>query len=447
MNSIDDAGIETRLERQRRWLIWAAGFLYTLSLHKYVVRDAHATGSGIQGILEFGFTISAALCTFLALRGVKRRFPPSGAMLCFVIFGIFALASSWRSFSPPLSLAKGILFFAVLGMGYLAGQAGYLKRLLQSIYWTYAATLVVGILVGLALPSRFPLWETDEYTLRSRFSVFGTFPGTMGETAAYLILLAPLIFNRPHWISRGLLLVVNFLAGGKTSTVLLLVMLLVEYLLKIRQARSWRVVALAVAVTCGVGFLAYLSVAKDIAPAAVVGNRLTGVYGNDVAAEATSLDGRLGLWEGSFSAMVASPALGFGVDGARDVFLKLAFWAGSAHNGFLDLGLDGGVIALFFFVMGLFMVFRACTLAAPNVRSQLLIVFVNMFVIAWTGITFSFPSFFGFLLLVQLLFIAREFPMNAIAARREGSIQNDAASSLFAIEDGVRARVIEGGVS
>ena len=411
MRVTSEAALEASLARRRTALVYASGFLYALSLHKYLSRDALSGGGGVQGFLEFGFTMGALVFTFVALRSTRRRFPPSGALVCFALFGLFALASSWRSFNPALSLAKGLLYFAVLEMGYLAGQAGYFTRLFRGIYWTYTGSIIVGVFAGLAMPARFPLWTTDEFTGRSRFSVFGTFPGTMGETAAYLILLAPLIFRRPHWISRGLLLLANLLAGGKTSTVLLLGLLGMEYILKIRGARSWRAIGLVSALTCCFGALTYSSVIRGVDPASIAGDRLSNLYGHDVAAEAVSLDGRLSLWQGSFAVMVENPLLGYGVDGARDVMFKLASWSGSTHNGFLDLGIDGGIVALCFFMMGLTYVLRACMSTKVTLRSQLLLVFSYMFAIAWTGITFSFPSFFGLLVLVLLLFRAKESTM------------------------------------
>jgi O-antigen ligase len=420
------AALEVGLTRQRRWLIWGAGFLYTLALHKFVIRDPLSSGAGVQGILELGFTISAFLCTFLALWSAKKRFPPSGALICFGFTGVLVLASTWRSFNPPLSLAKGFLFFAVFGMAYMAGQAGYLTRLFQSIYWTYVASIVVGVLVGLAMPGRYPLWSSDEWTGRNRFSVFVTFPGTMGETGAYLILLAPLIFYRSHWASRGLLLLANLLAGGKTSTATLFGLLCIEYLLKLRTARSWRSAALVGALLCGVGAVSYLTLIENQNPAELVGNRLSNVYGHDVVAEAVTLDGRLDLWKGTVSLMVGNPLLGFGVDGARDALLKLAYWSGTAHNGFLDIGLNGGIVALLLFVAGLLLVLRACMEAGPNVRSQLLLVFGYMFVISWTGITFTFPSYFGILILVFLLFLARESKEVTKAADGVGFLSHSA---------------------
>ena len=391
-------------DSHKRQLVYVAGFLYTLSLHKYLTRDALASGGGIQGYLEAALNFAAFGCCFIAARRAGRRYEPSIALLCFAAYGVLALASSFRSFNLTLSLAEGILFFVVLGIGYLSSQAGMIANLFQSIYWTYTASLVVGIAVGIALPSRFQLWSIDEFTGRTRLSVFSTFPGTMGETAAYLILIAPVVFQRSHWMSRTFLLVMNILAGGKTSTAIILLLLLVEYLLKTRKVRSWRAVALMVGACLTISSIPYIDLVGGAGLDQVFAKHLGAVYGHDVAAEATSLDGRVALWTGSIGLIIGSPFLGYGFGGVRELLTSIAAWSGSSHNGFLELGLAGGMLGLGFFLIGLTVVFWACVRSAPHVRRHTSLVFSFMIAIAFTGITFNFPSYFGFLMLVLILY-------------------------------------------
>jgi O-antigen ligase len=385
-------------------LISLAGCLYALSLHKYVSRDPLSLQTGIQGVIEFALQSAAFVCALFAARDARRQYAASTPILCFVAYGIFALASSWRSFNPSLSLAKGLLFFLVLATGYLASQLGLATRLFQAIYWTYTATLAIGLVLGLAVPSRFPLWTFDDFTGRTRLSVFGTFPGTMGETAAYLVLLAPILFRTPQWFSRFFLVVMNIVAGGKTSTAILLLLLAIEYLFKIKAARSWRVVLLVAGSSAVVCACLYVALVQGADFSHSLGRISDRVYGHDVAAEAVSLDGRLELWRGSVNMLAQNPVLGFGFDGARDVLTRIAAWSGSSHNGFLELGLDGGLISVCIFLVGLAGVFRACLYSEPGRRQQILSVLAYMTLIALTGITFNFPSYFGLLILTLLFY-------------------------------------------
>jgi O-antigen ligase len=389
---------------RRRQLIYGAGLLYALSLHKYVSRDPLSMQTGIQGVLEFALQVGAFVCVFLAARRARRQYAASSAILCFGAYGIFALASSWRSFNPPLSLTKASLLFAVLAIGYLTSQLGLETRLFQSIYWTYTASLAVGLVLGVVFPDHFPLWSIDDFTGRTRLSVFGTFPGTMGETAAYLILLAPLLFRRPHWVSRLFLFAMNFLAGGKMSTVILVLLLAVEYCCKIRTGRSWRAVALVGCSSIAVCGCLYVTLVRGVDLSQWLSRSSELVYGHDVAGEAVSLDGRLDLWTGSLTMLIENPVLGYGFDGARQALMRIASWSGQSHNGILELGLAGGVLSVGIFLLGLAGVFRACLSSAPDLRRRSLLVFAYLIAISFTGITFNFPSYFGILVLTLLLY-------------------------------------------
>jgi O-antigen ligase len=389
---------------RKKQLVTVAGFLYALSLHKYVSRDPLSLQTGIQGVVEFALESGAFVCVFIAARHSRRLHAASSAILCFAAYGIFALASSWRSFNPPLSLTKALLLFVVLAMGYLASQVGLETRLFQSIYWSYTASLAVGLVLGAALPARFPLWSIDDFTGRTRLSVFGTFPGTMGETAAYLTLLAPLLFRNSHWVSRLFLLAMNVLAGGKLSTVILVFLLAVEYCSHIRSARSWRAVALVGGSCIAVCVGLYVMQVRGVDLSRWLSRSSEMVYGHDVEAEAVSLDGRLDLWRGGLTMLIENPVLGYGFDGARHALLRIAAWSGQSHNGILELGLAGGALSAGIFVLGLAGVFRACMRAAPDVRRKTLPVLAFMIVISFEGITFNFPSYLGLLVLTLLLY-------------------------------------------
>ena len=391
-----------RGEFDKRHLIYVAGALYALSLHKYVTRDPLAPGSGIQGYIEAALMCTACLCTFIASHDHRHRSRQSPEILFLVIPGIFALVSSMRSYNMTLSLGEGVLCFVVLGMSYLGGQAGLCAHLFRSIYWTYTGSLLIGLALGVALPGRFALFSVDEYTARTRLSVFSTFPGTMGETCAYLILLSPIIFIRPHYVSRLFLLAMNLLAGGKVSTILLLVLLSTVYLWKTRARLNWRLVASALCIAAAIGFS--VTFANGSAVTRQISSQMGHIYGNDVANEAVSLDGRIDLWSGAIALLGDGLVLGYGFGGAREVLMNIAAWSGSSHNGFLEIGLSCGVLGLLIFMLGVLAVVRACTRRTPDRRRSALQVLAYMMIIAFTGVTFNFPSYFGFLVLVLLLY-------------------------------------------
>ncbi|MGB7898549.1 MAG: hypothetical protein WCF89_13935, partial [Candidatus Sulfotelmatobacter sp.] len=84
---------------------------------------------------------------------------------------------------------------------------------------------------------------------------------------------------------------------------------------------------------------------------------------------------------------------------------RIAWWSGHSHNGYLELGLAGGILSAAIFLIGIAEVFRACLGSAPGLRRRTLSVFVYMISIAFTGITFTFPSYFGLLILTLLYYV------------------------------------------
>jgi len=196
----------------------------------------------------------------------------------------------------------------------------------------------------------------------------------------------------------------NVLAGGKTSTAMLLLMLSVEYLLKIRTARSWRVVVLVGGVFASVCACLYVTLVRGADLSQTFSHLSDMVYGHDVAAEAASLDGRLNLWRGSITLLIQNPILGYGFDGARQALINVAAWSSHSHNGFLELGLAGGIFSAVIFLIGVAGVIQACLRSAPDLRRQTLPVLAYMIIIAFTGITFNFPAYFGLLILTLLLY-------------------------------------------
>ena len=350
------------------WLIDLAGVLYAFSLHKFASPDS--PGAGISGIIEAGSMTCAFLCVLIATRRNRRVFPPSLAVICFAVVDLFALASSSRSFSPAVSFVKGVLSLLVLATCYLVSQSRFDRRFFRSIYRSYVCLLVLGLLAGLLPPHIYPLFSIDAYSGRTTFSVFYTFFGVLGEDTALLILIAPLIFDKPPWISGAFLVAVNVLAGGKTPTGLLLALLAVRFLSALRQRRSWRV-GLLVGITSLTAFAVFAQLSSSLyrhSPS----NPMQTLYGDHVSENATSFDGRTELWKKAVELLPTVPVLGYGFEGDRDLMLKVADWSGSAHSSYLEVALSSGMLGFLFFVVGLFSVAFACLRAPSSVRLPLL---------------------------------------------------------------------------
>jgi O-antigen ligase len=92
--------------------------------------------------------------------------------------------------------------------------------------------------------------------------------------------------------------------------------------------------------------------------------------------------------------------LGKGFDGARDQLMRILFWAGAAHNEFLELMLSGGVIATTAFLFGWFIVIRRGL--RPGIMKATLPLHTFVFLVSFTGQSLTMFRAFGTLLLVCL---------------------------------------------
>ena len=382
-------------ESGRLRLIDLAGLLYAVSLHKFA--PPRETG-GYSAIIVAAALLASFLCVFLASWRHRKTYSPSLAMIALTIVGVLALASSWRSSIPTVSFVQGVLCLVVLATCYLLSQSGLDARYFRSVYRSYVFLLALGLVANLLLPHTYPLWTIDEYSGRTTFSVFHTFFGVMGEDAALMVLLAPLVFDKPLWISGTFLLAMNLLAGEKAPTIVLLVLLAIRFIFSLRKWRSWRTVGIIFGLSCLVSLAVYSSVNSASSPP-ILSTPMKALYGGRVSQNAASLDGRLDLWKRAIELFPTVPVLGYGFDGDRDLMLQVAKWSGSAHNSYLEVALSSGLLGVVFFAIAAASILSSCLRAPIALRLPLVSLLTFLGTQGIVGILFYNPSFIGLLLL------------------------------------------------
>ena len=387
------------------WLVDLAGFLYAVSMHKYAVRDALASSTGIQGVLEIGCITGAFFCVFLVARKQRRQYPPFLTTILLATFGLLALCSSWRSFAPAASVAKGLLFLCVLTTCYLAVQCGLMRRYLRAVYRSYVLLLLTGLAAGILLPHTYPLFTVDAYSGRTTMSVFDTFFGVVGEDAALMFLLAPLIFEKPNLWAQTFLFGMNIMAGGKASSALLCVLAFAGYLAGTRRWRSWRSVSLVAG--AGVVFAGAIFLLLSSHSAALFAKPAQALYGNQVSTNAKGFDGREQLWVDAIGLLPNVPLLGYGFEGDRALMIEVASWSGSSHSSYLEAALSGGLAAFALLVLALGLIASSCFRTVGRLRFRLLLVLGFILMDGIVGIIFSDPSFLGLMILAWLPYRAQ----------------------------------------
>jgi hypothetical protein len=338
--------------RWKRRLGMLVGVVYSISIWKFIKRDPLSGSLGLEAVLETGSVALAFLIALLMARRGRRHFAPQPGMAYMSAFAVLTLASAYRSFSPALSATKTAIFLAVLAIVWIMAQMDLIRQFLSGLYAGYIAVSLLGIAVALAFPSRYPLILSEDWTHRNRLTFFDMHPNSVADTTALMFLLGRILGGRFRWIPQVFLVVVNIFAGEKTATAALILTGLLGFLLE----RRWSVKQVTVAaVALSWVVVAAVLTAGDVVnliPARYMTLAASQVYGDKVDHELSTLDGRSEVWKKAGELAADGVVIGYGIEGAREELLKAVYWSGQAHNGFLEVVLDGGVLGALLFTIG-----------------------------------------------------------------------------------------------
>ncbi len=323
-------------------------FLYSVSLIKFYVRDPLSAQTGPQGPIELTLTILAGLTLLAAFRrrGWKLVWTPSA--MAFIAFGAIAAISSAYSYYPLLSFAKGVSFILICAIAVVASSAFGSAQVVKYLYYSILIILVTGLLAKLAGGA--PLLTIDEYSQRARFTMFAWHPGTLADLCAMTLLSSFLLPKRPPLVCQMFLFGVNLAAASRASTALLVVMLVSIGLLSVRFTPRVLFLCCCLGALLTLATLVLLQMQYQPRDVVSIGQSL---YGDKIAEDLSTLNGRKEVWEVAEPLLSRSLVLGYGMDGARDVLINHTSWdAGNTHNSLIDLILAGGFPATLVFFAG-----------------------------------------------------------------------------------------------
>ena len=414
MTSTKQAAVDTGMasataQQRRRWLAVLIGAIYSISFWKFVKRDPLGGSLGIEAVLEIGSVMFAcALTVTMAMgQGLRRRFGPVPAMLYLGLFGLFTTASAFRSFSISLSLTKSVLFFAVVGMAYLLAQMDLSWEFLEGIYAGFVAIVLLGLAVGAAFPSRYPMILSEEFTGRNRLALFDTHPNGVGETCALMFLLGWLLGGRRRWITQVLLLVVNILAGERTASSALVGIGCLAFLL-VRRWTPVRAFGVAVVVAAvAVGVTLETSNVANVLPEKYLAS-VQGIYGKNAASELETMDGRQEVWAAALRLAGNGVLIGYGFEGAREALIQAVSWSGQAHNAELELMLDAGIVGSAMFALAWWMLVAMSLQGDREWIVKVGAIQTLFLVMSIVGPIFDFYSFMAEALGISLAYLALE---------------------------------------
>ena len=265
--------------------------------------------------------------------------------LVWFLTGTALMSFLWSDFSS-VSLTKGITTLQTTLFGLYMASRFSLKQQLQMLAWVLGIIAVFTLLFTVAFPGAAIEMGANPGAWRGPFVQKNLLARTEVLGAIVFLLLALESRRRRYllWGGFGLCMLLIFLTGSKTALILFLVIVLLLPLYKALRWNTTKIIPLVITLVLIGGSLAVL----------VMGNweNLLASIGRE-----PTLSGRTTLWEVAIELIAKRPWLGYGYQGfwqeggAAEIIWKAeGYKPPHAHNGFVNMALDLGLVGLFLFL-------------------------------------------------------------------------------------------------
>lgn len=340
-------------------------FLVIVAGTRFRVRDPLAAVAGdIDAAVLAELALYAVVALIVLLAFLSAEFRPSRLGLLerlLVAFAGVALGSTLWSIAPKLTFVRAGQFAILVALALVVVRTMEPEHYLRCI----GTSLLVFVLAAAGMAAVFPfarLQQFDPLMEGGRFAWFGMHPIETGaHTAlAFLFVLAELLysprplrirrFGVPLWLFMAPLAVILIATNSRGP--LFAFVAAAGALVAMRMLRLWA--ALLLSAVLLVGVITYSNVGASITgalrnasesqnPAAMLLMR------GQSAQDFEHMTGRTGLWSNLLPIVGEEPLLGHGYQASRPLVLRVALWAGNAHNALLQMLLDVGIIGAVLF--------------------------------------------------------------------------------------------------
>ncbi len=281
----------------------------------------------------------------------SRRLLLLMALLLLLLVGL-AFASILWSAAPEVTLRRSIALVGTTVIGIYFAMRYSVGEQLRLLAWALGIAALLSLLFALVLPSYGISSGEHEGAWKGIFDHKNTFGRIMALSALVFLLLGVRGsgYHRVAWASFfGLSVGLLLLSDSKTAQIIFLALLVLVPLCNVLRWRLTWAVSLPIAlVLVGGGLAALLLYNAEV---------VLGFVGRDA-----TLTGRTQLWAAVLEMIRESPWLGYGYgafwqgwEGKSAYVWYAAHKAPHAHNGFLDLWLDLGLLGILVFVLGFLM--------------------------------------------------------------------------------------------
>lgn len=299
----------------------------------------------ILGLLQYlilGITLllTAIRYRYIAYLASKRRFLWALAVLILLSFLWSAL--------PDLTLRRGVIFLIIILFGLNVTARYSMREQLFLLSWTMGILVAINVLFTLALPSVGIEAGEHQGSWRGVYIQKNLFARMMVMSA--LTFLLATLESRSHrrilGIGLGLSVVLILLSGSKGALLIFLILVILLPLFKILRLSNNLSTPLMIIVLLLAASALIILVDSSETLAKFLGRDLT-------------LTGRTGIWAVVIGKIAQHPWVGYGYKGfwrgmegdSADVWYETFFLAPHAHNGFLDITVELGLIGLSLFLL------------------------------------------------------------------------------------------------
>lgn len=304
------------------------------------VDNYSAEGDPVAQFIWMGVYLAIGPAFVLSARRVNTV--AKGGALLFALTA-FALASAAWSTLPELTLRRSVALLATTLFGAYVASRYTIREQLRLLAWALGIAAVLSIVAALLVP-RFGI--DDDGLWRGVFAHKNSLGRVMALAAVafYILGKGSRKARRLCWIFLGLSLCLLWFSRSGTAIVITAALFLsipvVAWVQRNPQGRLWT--ALGFIALCGT--LAFLSGVLDL-------SEFMKFLGKD-----ETLTGRTFVWAYALDAITARPLIGYGYTAfwlspeGQDIQATLGPAFVHAHNGYLDLALQLGLVGLLAFL-------------------------------------------------------------------------------------------------
>lgn len=298
---------------------------------------------GINSLIQYAIYGIAFLLLIARRRNTIHSL--KGSFIIWILPIIALLSFLWSDF-PDESLRKGITTIQTTYFGIYFASRFNIKQQLNILAWVFGIIAFLSLIFGVLFHEaaiemganagafRGPFTQKN---LLARISVLGTI--------VFLINILNSNKSKPILFlgaSANILLIL--ISTSKTALLLLVLIVILLPLYKMLRWKSLTVIPIIITVILISSSIAFLLIANWENTLAFLGRDVT-------------LSGRTGLWEATISKIHERPWLGYGYQGfwrdggaASEIWNSEGYKPPHAHNGFINLALDLGLIGLLAFI-------------------------------------------------------------------------------------------------